>query len=85
MRRRQPAGLRRTSCTSARGLEGAAEGGGGSERVRQGAAPPGVYLAHLPVLPGQLVPRIICSNGKLILVLLIICSVGPLLRRSEGD
>lgn len=81
MRRRQPAGLWGTSCTSVRGLEA----GGGSEQVRQGASPSGLYLAHLPVLSGQLVPRIICSNGKLILVLLITCSVGPLLRGSEGD
>lgn len=81
MRRRQPAGLRRTPCTSVRGPEVAEAAAG---EVRQGA-PPGVYLAHLPVLPGQLVPRIVCGNGKLILVLLIACSVGPLLRRSEGD
>lgn len=43
-----------------------------------------VYLAHLIVLPGQLVSRIVCSNGELILGLLIISSVGPLLRMSEG-
>ncbi len=45
----------------------------------------GVYLAHLPVLPGQLVSRIICSYGELILRLLIVSSVDPLIRASEGS
>lgn len=44
-----------------------------------------VYLAHLVVHPGQLISRIICSNGELILGLLIFSSVDPLLRMSEGD
>lgn len=39
-----------------------------------------VYLAHLVVLSGQLVPRFFCSYGVFILVLLIISSVDPLLR-----
>lgn len=82
MRRRQLAGLWRTSCARVRGPEWATGRGGGGGQVRPGA-PPAVYLAHLVVLSGQLVPRIICGNGELILVLLIIFSVDPLLRRSK--
>lgn len=45
---------------------------------------PDSYLAQLIVLPGQLVPGILCRYGELILGLLIISSVEPLLRMSEG-
>lgn len=77
MRWRLPAGLSATSCAGVGGLELCRP----VLDHRQG----GVYLAHLVVHPGQLISRIICSNGELILGLLIIRSVDPLLRMSEGD